>query len=173
MSNLSEWNHQATSGDAFVPILHDCVATEIRQDGSELSLYFPDGFWLHPNDPRNPYDEPRRTGPSLVVVSLGFPKAETDLENAIYPELFHRHRICRGVGFTTVTYPRVSDLIDKVNSGKWRLDFNAKYTCYDTGYFVICSFHIGKKYYDRDCYLTVACRQIRYCWNEVAEAPPW
>lgn len=174
MSDLTKWKCHASTDDATVPCLHDCVVTEIRQDGSELLLYLPNGFLLSPNDPRNPYkDAPRKTGAALAAVSLGFPDPVTDPEEAIRAELFHRHRICRGVGFTTVSYPDVSDLIDKVNRGKWTLEFISKYPCYDTGYFVTCCFNKPKRYAYRNCYLTVDCRRIDFYWSEVKEEPAW
>ena len=66
-----DWAFCSETGEDFIPYLHDCIATEIRQDGSELSLFFPDGFWILANDPRNPFgDTLHRTGSSMVVVSM-------------------------------------------------------------------------------------------------------
>ena len=166
------WAFCAKTGEDVIPYLHDCIATEIRQDGSELSLFFPDGFWLLARDPRNPYgDTLHRTGPSAAVVSMGYPEAEADVENAICAELFHQHCICRGLEFTTVTYPKVSALIEKVNKGRWSLEFKEKYPCYNRGYVVLCYFRTGKDF--RQCYLNLDCRRICFYWNEVLEDRVW
>ncbi len=166
------WAFSAETGEAYIPYLHDCIATEIRQNGSELSLFFPDGFWLLPDDPKNPYgDTLHRTGPSAAVVSMGYPKAEADAEKAVRAELFHQHCFCRGIGFTTVSFPKINTLIQKINTGRWSLEFVEKYPCYGRGYVVLCYFRTGKDM--RQCYLNLDCRKIRFYWNEVSEDRFW
>ena len=167
-----DWAFCSETGEDFIPYLHDCIATEIRQDSSELSLFFPDGFWILANDPRNPFgDTLHRTGSSMVVVSMGYPKAETGVQNAIRAELFHFHHIFRGMGLTTVSFPKIDSLIEKVNQGRWSLEFVEKYPCYNRGYVILCYFRTGKDF--RQCYLNMDCRKIRFYWNEVLEDRVW
>lgn len=165
------WKYTAATGEAYTPYLHDCVATKINVDGSEMTLDLPDGFWLLPDDPRNPWDEVHKTGPAQIVVSLGYPMPSNELDDAIFAELFHRRRLCRGVAWTTCTYPAVEKLIEKVNSGKWDLEFVWKYPTYDRGWLVEGYFHTGRK--TRKCYLTVDFRQIRFFWNEIRGDRVW
>lgn len=166
------WAFSAETGESYIPYLHDCIATEIRQNGSELSLFFPDGFWILADDPQNPYgDTLHRTGPSAAVVSMGYPKAEADAENAVSAELFHRYRFCRSAVITTVSLPKTASLIEKVNSGRWSLEFVEKYPCYDRGYVILCYFRTGKD--SRQCYLNLECSKICFYWNEVLEHRIW
>ena len=166
-----QWKYHAEDGEEWIPYLHDCVAEEIRQNGSELTLVLPDGFWLLDDDPRNPYGEIRKTGPAEVVVSLGYPRPQEDVDDAVTLELFRYHRLFRGVGFTTCTYPKSADLIEKVNRGKWKIEFVSKYQHYSRGYLIDCCVHAGRRMHK--CYASVECRGTQFFWDEVLEDRVW
>lgn len=165
-----KFKYSATADEEQAPCLHDCIATEIRLEGSELFLEFPDGFWLPVNDSRNPNPDMHKTGPETgpetgparAVLSLGYPEPATNPNDAIAVELFHSFRLFRGVSFTICRYPNAEKLIEKVNNGKWELEFVRKYP-EPSGCLIDCCFRAKKKH--MRCYLHVDCRQIRYFWN--------
>ena len=173
------WKYCSSSDDEYVPSLHDAYAEKLELEGDELRLFFPDGFKLIPGDPLNPYDDPRQTGPSKVVFSLRlFPDGKFGYDDVIFLEFFHDHwlrpiRLFRKDGpfFITCSRPKVEKLAEKLNSGAWRLEFVSKFTHYDIGYLYECYIHTKRRVYR--CYLTVDCRKVRFCWNEVSEEPAW
>ena len=105
------------------------------------------------------------------MVSLGYPKLADEPDNAISAELFDSPTLLKHKDFEICTHPSASKLIDKVNSGKWTLEFVTKYKYYDIGWLIECYFHSARKM--RRCYLTVDFRQIRFFWNEVLEDRIW
>ena len=112
------------------------------------------------------------------MVSLGYPEAVNDPNDAISAELFRRHRVCRGVGWTTCTYPSAEKLMEKVSRGKWEMEFVEKYPTYGRGWLIECYFRTIRRnaagwYNTYRCYLSVECRQIRFFWNEVLEERVW
>lgn len=174
--NETVWKFTASSGDAYVPSLHDRTAEKMELEGGELRLFFPGGFVLYPGDPQNPYDEPHDTGPSQVVFSL--PDESVD---SIRLEVFHDHYLhpirlfdrlgVRGPLFVTCVRPGVPELIEKINAGKWQLEFVCGYTNPDLGIMFACTLHTNRT--SHNCCFTVDCRRIRYCWNEVLPEKAW
>lgn len=168
----NSWKFVSTPEDGVSPSLHDCYVTRMELVGRELCLFIPDGFKLMPEDPLNPYDEPHMTGASQVVYSLlGDPENAVTLEVFrsfyLHPiRLFHSAQLC-----TTVSRFGLKKLMKQINRGKWRLEFVSKYTHYSIGYLYECCVHTKNHMYR--CYLTVDCRQTRFCWNEVLKEPAW
>ena len=173
------WKYRSSSDDGFVPSLHDAIAEKMELEGDELRLFFPDGFVLHPEDPLNPYDDPRQTGPSRVVFSLLFPSyRKFGYDDSISLEVFRDHllrpiRLFREVNplFTTCSRTKITKLAEKINSGAWRLEFVSKFTHYDIGYLYECYIRTKRRWHR--CYLTVDCRRVSFFWNEVSEEPYW
>ena len=173
------WAFTASPNDEYPPILHDSVATRMEIEGRELRLFFPEGFRLLPNDPRNPYDTPLPTKAGWMVFTLDFdPGDGFARDELIRLEVFHDHylpsiRRYRPSDplFTTCAFVNVDKMIGKINSGKWKLEFYDEFKHY-IGYMYGCALYTSRtmRRYCR-CYFSVECRAIRYYWNEVSDKP--
>ena len=172
------WRFTASENDNYVPILHDCIATRIEIAGRELRLFFPEGFRLLPNDPHNPYDTPLPTKAGLLVFTLFFEPDELfQPDDMVRMEVFHDHwlhpyRLFRRdlPLFTVSKKPTLTEMAERINSGKWKLAFNDKYKHYEMGYMYECILYVSTRRYRR-CRLEIDCRDARYYWNDVSDEP--
>ena len=68
-----------TELDAYNTIsLHDCKATSITMEGSNLIFDFPDGFWITPASKHINHDHPIKTGPAQLCIRGVFKEAPFD-----------------------------------------------------------------------------------------------
>lgn len=154
--------------DAYKSIsLHDCKTDDIKIEGNELVINFPDGFWITPLSPHNNYDTPVKTGPSQLRFH-GFPVDlvidSVDLFKTTY--LFHKPVVCRRIQM------EAPDFLKLINDGKHELEFISEYHAPVS---VLYQCWIWKK--DRgmeaECQLELMAKNIEYLWNEIHHDRKW
>ena len=160
------WNYTET--DAYDSIsLHDCRTEDIRMDGDDLVINFPDGFWITPVSKHINHDSPLKTGPSQLRMygfAVGGVIDTVDLFKTTY--LFRKPILCRRIRMVP------EDFLKLVNDGKHELEFlwefhrpgNGLYQCWlyrkNHGIGAECQFEITAKY-------------IEYRWNEILPDREW
>ena len=86
-----------TEENAFnIVSLHDCRSDDIRVEGDELVVNFPDGFWILPTSDYIDHEVPLKTGPSQLRITglAGYcPIESVDLFKTTY--LFRKPFLCR------------------------------------------------------------------------------
>lgn len=154
--------------DAYNSIsLHDCRTDDIKIEGSDLVINFPDGFWITPVSKHIDHDRPLKTGPSQLYFN-GFdfdPHWHTaDLYKPL--RLFGKEILCRRIRLT------LSELRKLVNDGKHELEF---ITEYHNSISCLYQCWLWKK--DRgmeaDCQIYFTAKSIEYRWNEILPDREW
>ncbi len=154
--------------DAYDSIsLHDCRTNDIRIDGNDLVVNFPDGFWITPVSKYIDHDRPLKTGPSqLRFIGLGTDSVidSVDLYKTTY--LFRKPILCKRI------QSEVADFLKLINDGKHELEFlyefhssiSALYKCW-----------VWKKNrgVEAECQLELTAKSIEYCWNEICKDREW
>ena len=160
------WNYIET--DAYDSIsLHDCRTEDIKMQGDNLIINFPDGFWITPVSEHIHHHTALKTGPSqLCIYGLGVDSIidTVDLFKTTY--LFRKPILCRRIRIEPV------DFLKLVNDGKHELEFlwefhrpgNSLYQCW-----------LWKKNHgmEVECQFEITAKSIEYRWNEILPDREW
>ena len=106
------WNY--IESDAYDSIsLHDCRTEDIKLEGNDLIINFPDGFWITPVSGHINHHTALKTGPSQLCI-YGFGGAEVldtvDLFKTT--RLFRKPILCRRIRM------EAADFLKIVNDGR-------------------------------------------------------
>ena len=144
-------------------ILHDCIAEKAYFQNGILGFEFEDGFWVSPEHPESD---------SSTFVKTDFSKAEfvlgrgSEFDITVY--VFQRCIF----GTTVRKEWKIDKLIDKINSGKCKIEFLYNYE--DDGLRIIeCYLRFDKRPYFAECQLKLFAPQINYYWNKMLEDRVW
>ena len=143
--------------------LHDCLSDDIRVEGNDLIVNFPDGFWVLPYCGYHDDDLALKTGPAQVVFKNVY----------VYPiDLFYTTRLFRWPILCRRVQVELPQLLKKVNDGKHQLEFlwdyhrpgNSLYQCW-----------LRKKNYSQvaECQFEIQGGTIEYRWNEILPERKW
>lgn len=153
-----------TEIDAYDSIsLHDCRTDDIKIDGNDLVVNFPDGFWITPVSKHIDHDRPLKTGPSqLRFRGLGTDSVidSVDLYKTTY--LFQKPILCRRI------QPEVADFLKLINDGTHELEFLYEFHSSVSALYKCC---VWKKNcgMEAECQLELTAKSIEYRWNEICE----
>ena len=143
--------------------LHDCIAERAYFENGKLEFEFNDGFWVSPKHPESDLSQ---------VVKTDFSKVEYTLENGdvydvtiyTFSENFFKK--------TVRTELTVGELTDKINSGKFKLEFLYQYVDYNSR-IIECELISSKKPYRTECVIKISTCEISYRWNSLCKDRPW
>ena len=160
------WNYTETNAYDSIS-LHDCRTDNIKIDGNDLVVNFPDGFWITHASKHIDHDRPLKTGPSqLRFIGLGTDSVidSVDLYKTTY--LFRKPILCKRI------QPEAADFLKLINDGKHELEFlyefhsssSALYKCW-----------VWKKNHgmEAECQLELTVKSIEYYWNEICKDREW
>ncbi len=149
------WQHTQTSGIS----LHDCRATGLDVSGSRLEFVLEDGFLVLADNEHNPHNQPRKSDKASIVVN------NYDLESVYF---FRELRFFRRHLLTVRKSIPLKTLADRINSGKWQLEFITEYT---TPFTVLynCEIWSDRKPYHTECQIEMVYGSIEYNWNSIAD----
>lgn len=155
--NFSHCNH-----DEKHLSLHDCIAERAYLEDGKLGFELNDGFWISPDHPESGLPEWVRTDFSKVEFTLEY--GEDDV--TVY--VFRKNRFRK----TIRTEWTVRDLVNKINSGTYRLEFLYQYVAYHA--FVLeCELRSDRKPYFQECVIKISASDVGYYWNELCKDKPW
>lgn len=143
--------------------LHDCVAERAYFENGKLVFEFRDGFWIAPDHPDSNLSEVVRTDFSKVEYTLE-DGADYDVTVYVFKRSFGKKTV--GSEWT------VEELVDKINSGKCKLEFLYQYLDYSAR-MVECDLHFDKKPYHQECIMKISAPETRYYWNNLQADKPW
>lgn len=157
-----------TEQNAFHSIsLHDCRTDDIKIEGSDLIINFPEGFWITPASKHIQHDRPLKTGPAQLRF-VGF-EADTVLDTvSIYKTtyLFRKPVFCRRI------QPEITDFLALINDGKHELEFLYEFhNCLSSVY--QCWIWKKKCGMVAECQLELTAKVIEYCWNDICADREW
>jgi len=160
------WNYSET--DAYTSIsLHDCRTDDIRINGNDLIINFPDGFWITPVSKHIDHKTPLKTGPSQLCLK-GFefsPYWHTaDLYKPL--RLFGKEILCRRIRLS------FSYFLALVNDGKHELEFLSEYHRFPTSLYQ-CWLWKKDRGMEADCQIELDSKSIEYRWNEILLDREW
>ncbi|MBQ8909593.1 MAG: hypothetical protein IJY91_00980 [Oscillospiraceae bacterium] len=147
--------------------LHDCRTDDIKIDGNDLVVYFPDGFWITPVSKHIDHHRPLKTGPSqLRFIGLGTDSVidSVDLYKSI--RLFQKTILCKRI------QPEVADFLKLISDGKHELEFLYEF---HNSYSALYKCWLWKKNrkMEAECQLELTAKNIEYCWNEICKDREW
>lgn len=157
-----------TEENAFnIVSLHDCRSDDIRVEGDELVVNFPDGFWILPTSDYIDHEVPLKTGPSQLRITglAGYcPIESVDLFKTTY--LFRKPFLCRRIQLEAPAFLKL------VTDGKHELEFlweyhrpgNALYQCW---------LWRKNKGLEAECQFEVTAETTQYYWNEILPDREW
>ena len=143
--------------------LHDCVAERAYFENGRLGFEFPDGFWISPDHPASDLSNLVRTDYSKVEYVLAF---GDDCDVTVY--VFEKSCFKKSIR----TEWTVRELVDKINTGKCRLEFLYQYLDYNAR-IVECELKTDKKPYRKECLLKISAPEVHYYWNHLRKDCPW
>ncbi len=143
--------------------LHDCIAEHAYFKNGKLGFEFSDGFWIAPNHPDSNLSN---------VVKTDFSKVEFTLEDGedydvtvyVFEKTFFK-KVIR-IEWT------IQKLLNKINSGKCRLEFLYQYIDGDSR-IVECELKLDKKPYRHECIMKISATEVSYYWNNLCEDRSW
>lgn len=148
--------------------LHDCIAEKVYLQDGVLVFEFPDGFWIGPEHPDNPYNECLRTDKARV---------EFVLENGEEYDVFAWLHVQENPKSRkkTVRNWEIAQLIKNVNSGKCAYEFIEHYinTQSPTDNVIEGELRGEGKLNFSQCWLRIWATKVNYCWNNVLPDRPW
>lgn len=151
--------------------LHDCRTDNIKLEGKDLIINFPDGFWITPSSHYIDHDRPLKTGPS----QLRFIGITTDpyIDSVIDSvDLYKTTRLLGKPVFCRRIQPRVSDFLALVNNGKHELEFFCEYHSYIQHLYQGWGWKKNKGM-TFDWQLQLTAKSIEYRWNEICKDREW
>lgn len=147
--------------------LHDCRTDNIKIEGNDLFINFPDGFWITPASKYIDHDKPLKTGPSqLRFIGLG----SDDIIDSV--ELYKTTFLFRKPIFCKRTQPAVVDFLTLINDGKHELEFLYEYHSAISILYKCCLWRKKLKYLC-DCQIELTAKSIEYNWNEIRKDREW
>ncbi len=143
--------------------LHDCIAERAYFENGNLGFEFNDGFWISPDHPDSNLSKIVKTDLSKVEYALEDGN-EYDVTIYVFRETFFK-KIVR-------TEWTIQNLINKINSGKYKLEFLYQYIDYNSR-IVECKLICDKKPYRQECIMKISSSSVSYYWNNLREDRPW
>lgn len=143
--------------------LHDCIAERAYFENGKLGFEFPDGFWISPDHPESNL---------TMLVKTDFSKVEYTLEDGMDYDVtvyvFKRSFGKKMVGREWT----LKKLADKINSGKYKLEFLYQYLDGNTR-MIEWQLLSDKKPYWQECIMKISTSEVCYFWNSLREDRPW
>ena len=160
------WNYIET--DAFNSIsLHDCRTDDIKIDGDNLIVNFPDGFWITPVSQHIDHDTPLKTGPSqLCFYGLGTDGIMDAIDLFKTTYLFHKPIFCRRIRIEPEAFLKL------VSDGKHELEFLCEYHRHEKGLYQ-CWLWKKEHGLEAECQFEITAKSIEYRWNEILLDREW
>ena len=160
------WNYTET--DAYNSIsLHDCRTEDVRMDGNDLIINFPDGFWITPVSVHIDHHTALKTGPSQLRI-YGF-----DIEEVIHSvhlfktvRLFRKPLFCRRINMEAEAFLKL------VNDGKHELEFLWEFHRPGNGLYQ-CWLWKKNRGMEAECQFEITAKSIEYRWNEILPDREW
>lgn len=160
------WNYIETNGQDSIS-LHDCRTDDIRMDGSDLIINFPDGFWITPASRHIDHHRPLKTGPAQLRI-FGFGAESVmdtvDLFKTAY--LFRKPLLCRRIRIGA------PDFLALVNDGKHELEFLWEFHRPGTGLYQ-CWLWKKNRGMEAECQFETTAQRTEYRWNEILPDREW
>ena len=150
-----------TEIDAYNTIsLHDCKATAITLDGSDLIFDFPDGFWITPASSYIDRDCPIKTGPAQLCIHGIFEEAPFDAID-IYKtvRILGKSVLCRRLQPDDFTFFKM------FQTGKYELEFITEYHAAISSLYQCWIWKKNSGVY-AECQFELTAKSIEYRWNE-------
>ena len=147
--------------------LHDCKATTITIDGSDLIFDFPDGFWITPASNHINHHCPVKTGPAQLCIHEIFeesPFDSIDIYKTTY--IFAKPVFCRRLR------PCHSAFLKMFQSGKYDLEFITEYHASISSLYQCFIWKKNSGVY-AECQLELTAKSIEYRWNEIHYDHEW
>ncbi len=153
------WTYTQT--DAYPMIsLHDCIATDIRMDGHDLLLDFPDGFRITPCSPYSTPERPVRTGAAQLCfrgLSADSPIDRIDIYKTT--RLFGKPLFCRRL------QPDDTAFLKRFNREQYTPEFLSEYHDSPSALYPCCIRKADSFY--AECQIELTARHIEYRWNTI------
>ena len=143
--------------------LHDCIAERAYFENGKLGFEFDDGFWVLPDHPESALSELVRTDRSKVEYTLEDGE-DYDVTVYVFKKSFFK-KVIR-------TEWSVQELVNKINTGKCKLEFLYQYIDYNSR-IVECEIKFDKKPYRQECIMKISAPEVGYYWNNLREDRPW
>ncbi len=137
--------------------ISDCRAEKISFDGSVLSFFFPNGFWITSLYPENISENTVRTDSSKIDFHVTNEDIY-DIEVYIFKKNIFGNVIRKNVD--------PNDFINAVNSGKFSLEFIDKYKS-NFSYLYKCCIWSNRKPYHSECEIILTSDKLTYSWNNL------
>ena len=141
--------------------LHDCRASTVKMEGSDLVIDFPDGFLITAASSHIDQDRPLKTGPAQLrfhEIFIDAPFDSIDLFKTT--RLFGKPILCRRL------QPEYPDFLKIFASGRYELEF---ITEYHAAISTLYQCWIWKKNRGMvaECQFQITAKGVEYCWNEI------
>ena len=143
--------------------LHDCIAERAYFGNGRLGFEFNDGFWISPDHPESNFSNIVRTDLAKVEYTL---EDGEDYDVTVY--VFKKSLFKKTVRAEWT----IKELLNKINSGKYKLEFLYQYLDYRAR-MVECELHFDKKPYHQECIMKISAPEVCYYWNNLREDRPW
>ena len=156
-----DFSHSDRDEDLFS--LHDCITDRACFEGKELRFEFPDGFWVLPHHPASDIDKVVRTDAAQVTYTL----MDNEYDVTIY--VFEKSIF----GQTVRKEWSVAELVDRINSGKCKLEFLYRYNQGDNNAILKCNVRVDKKPYFKDAWIEITYASVEYAWNHLRKDRAW
>ena len=157
-----------TELDAYNTIsLHDCKATSITMEGSNLIFNFPDGFWITPANKHINHDRPIKTGPAQLCIRGVFKEAPFD---AI--DIYKTFRILGKPVFCRRLQPEHPIFLKMFQTRKYELEFITEYHAAISSLYQ-CWIWKKKSGVYAECQFELTAKSIEYRWNEIRYDREW
>ena len=143
--------------------LHDCIAERAYFENGKLGFEFDDGFWVSPDHHESNLSHIVRTDRSKVEYAL---KDGRDYDVTVY--VFKKSFFKKVIRIEW----SVQELVSKINSGKYKLEFLYQYTDYNSR-IIECELKFDKKPYRQECIMKISAPEVNYFWNNLREDSPW
>ncbi len=145
--------------------LHDCVASKIYIKDDDFIFEFEDGFWIGNKCEYNPHVKVLKTSAAQVQLCAADEIDFCYFKKPVF-SFFKSHdkRIC--VEF--------DEVIEKVNSGEWQLEFLYEYSCDKLMLFECYLWMVKKdKRKGYQAQLKAYIPDYKLCWNEICPDREW
>ena len=157
-----------TELDAYNTIsLHDCKATSITKEGSNLIFDFLDGFWITPASSYIDSDCPIKTGPAQLCIHGIFEEASFDAID-IYKtvRIFGKPVLCRRLQLDDPAFLKM------FQTGEYELEFITEYHAAISSLYQ-CWIWKKKSGVYAECQFELTTRSVEYRWNEILYDRKW
>ena len=149
--------------------LHDCIAERAYFENGRLGFEFNDGFWVSPEHPESSLPDLVRTDFAKVEYSL---ECGEDYDVTVF--VFKRSPYFKRFTYKKATRIEwtVHELVNKINSGKCKLEFLYQYVGYNSR-IIECELTFNKRPYRQECEIRISAPEVRYYWNKLCNDRPW